>query len=415
MKTSSLFPAFFLLAGFWLFLPTEGWSQFTIQPIDFPSERGSGVQFFSDRKAGTYAIWLETCGDSKKEVRFAKWMDGAWSASKLIHSGDQQLHANWIDRLQLQFFRKSKKELAAAWLVRSDPRNSYSHHIEISISRDGGENWSPPFRPYVSEIPAYYGVLQMAAPDKDSILLVWQDGRNTVQQVAPGRFYPRMGQRVHLRSNSFSRSGAIGSAQILADSISQLSPIDLVAGKKSATLSYLSDNARKEKTVQIRTFRKGNWEAPTALPTSTWAPNFAPMNGPQVAQRKKKIAIAWYQKRDSIGQISLSIQKRGKEKMAPRVILEHKDLAGRFDLCWLNRRELALVWVEGSQEEYQIRVARIDAQGQVSDQTTVEAINMRLPTIRPQLSLVGDQLLLSYGLRGEQGATRIRSFLLGED
>lgn len=120
---------------------------------------------------GPALLFARETGDSAS-IEWARWKNGGWQDTALIHAGDHLL-LNWADRPGMAFGPSG--DAHAHWLE-VDPRGDFTYGIRTVHSADGGRSWSEPDRPHADTAVAEHGFGQWMTGERGTVF-AWLDGR----------------------------------------------------------------------------------------------------------------------------------------------------------------------------------------------------------------------------------------------
>ncbi len=112
--------------------------------IDSPAGGGSQVPNFAVHEDIVYMSWLEELAGGAHALKWSRWDGSSWSEPRVIHSSPR-MFANWADFPS--FLVPSDGSFVAHWLEKSGD-GTYDYDVWITQSKDRGNSWSDPERPY---------------------------------------------------------------------------------------------------------------------------------------------------------------------------------------------------------------------------------------------------------------------------
>ncbi|GAB5555468.1 MAG: hypothetical protein Sapg2KO_50590 [Saprospiraceae bacterium] len=380
--------SFFLRASLRLF--DNQAAKFKNPPLE--KQQKSAFNLFQNDKQ-TYASWIENRNDGEQVLQYAERKNQAWTSPKTIAIGDQKWFINDLETPQITQFPQNPKALLASWLVNSNPRNVYDHHLSLSQSKNGGKQWSSSFRPYSSEVPAYYGFLKFAPIAHDQLLTVWMDGRDTKQKIKDTeKYFPNLKGKMRLYTSSINKKGKVAPEQFLTDDFKALCPFELQTnGVGDVLLVYRN----QQNNIVVQQYQKNEWKTAKEIHQDQWATKVT-TEGPIMDIINERVAIAWYTEQTKQAKLQLALSNNNGNDFAMINSPELPKLIGQMDLIWLDETTLALAWLEKQDKQTILKLGHLNLQGQITHQETLFTFPGEIGPNKPQLAYSKGEILIAW-------------------
>lgn len=380
--------SFFLRANLRLF--DNRAAKFKNPPLE--QQQKSAFSFYQNEEK-VYASWIENSNEGEQILQYAERKNKAWTRPKTIAIGDQKWFINDLETPQVVQFPKSPKNLLASWLENSNPQNVYDHHLTLSQSKNSGKQWSPTFRPYTSEVPAYYGFLKFAPTADDQLLTVWMDGRDTKRQLKnTERYFPKLKGKMRLYATSINKKGKRSPEQLLTEDLKALCPFEL---QTNAEGNILLAYRNQQNNIVVQQQQNNKWSVAKEIHQDQWDANVS-TEGPIMDIIGEQVAIAWYTELADQAQLQVAMSNNNGNDFVLLNSPDLPDLIGQMDLVWLNPNTLGLTWLEKQGQQTLLKWGYLDLRGNLIHQETLFTFPGEIGPNKPQLAIDKNQILIAW-------------------
>jgi hypothetical protein len=154
----------------------------------------------------------------------------------------------------------------------------------------------------------------------------------------------------------------------------------------------------EEETRDIYITRRvaGQWSEPVAVHHDGWKIAGCPVNGPAVAARENRVAVAWFSARDDSPEVKMALSGDGGATFSAPVMVASKTTNGRVGATWLASGKLALSWMNTRGDTAQLMLALYDADGKLLDQVQVAESQASRRSGFPVIGSVGDDVYMTW-------------------
>jgi hypothetical protein len=371
-----------------------------VRELPTPAAPGSLVpNLFAAADGRVYMSWIERMTDGRSALRYARYEGEGWSAPRLIAEGPDWF-VNWADFPSLIALRDGL--LAAHWLVKN-PAAPHAYDVRIALSADGGESWSAPLTPHRDGTATEHGFVSLFAAEDGRLAAAWLDGRYT--QPDPGA-HGHGGGAMTLRYAAIGRDLRLHDEAQLDTRVCDCCQTSAASTAEGPLVVFRDRSRLEERDIAVVRRREGGWEEPRALPADLWRIEGCPVNGPAVAARGSRVAVAWFTAADDIPRVKLAFSADAGAGFSAPVAVDDGHPLGRVDAVLLDDGDAIVSWLESSPQGSSLRLRRIHADGKRGASIVVVPAGSRISNGFPQLARSGDTLLLAWT------AERVRTAVL---
>jgi hypothetical protein len=370
----------------WLF-STSGAAQ--VRELPSPAGAGSGQPNLAVSPDGrVYLSWIERLGEGRFSLRFAVREGGGWTEPRVIAEGADWF-VNWADFPSMAVLPDGS--LAAHWLVKSGP-GTFDYDVTMARSFDGGRTWGRPFVPHRDGMKAEHGFVSLFAAQDGSLSAVWLDGR----EMKPGGDGGHGHGDMTLRYVKVKRDGALADEAALDARVCECCQTSAAMTAEGPVVVYRDRSEREVRDISIVRLRGGKWSAPRTVFADNWQINGCPVNGPAVAARGRRLAVAWYTAAGGTPRVKLAFSADAGESFSAPVTVDGGDPVGRVDVVLLDDGGAMVCWLEKVPGGGEVRVRRVGPDGTGDQAATVSASSTARSNGFPQMARAGNTLVFAW-------------------
>lgn len=358
------------------------------QELPSPAPPGSAEAHLAVEAGGAlYLSWIEPGSDGAQALRFARLAPGAtqWSEPRTVVER-QDLFVNWADFPSLLPTRDGR--LVAHWLQKSGP-DTYAYAVRIAQSRDGGSRWSEARVLHDDDLAAEHGFVSLWESAQGEVQAVWLDGRHTVQPDAE----PRM----QLGFTTLSSEGVPGPTELIDTRTCDCCQTDAAVAAEGPVVAYRDRSDAEVRDIQVLRRVGGVWAAPVLVHADGWQIEGCPVNGPAIAARAGRVAVAWFTGAQSRERVSLAFSADGGASFGPPVAVDEGNPLGRVDLVLDAAGDAIVSWLErGEGDGARVLLRRVRAEGTRSAPLEVARTGASRASGFPRMVAVEDAVVLAW-------------------
>lgn len=321
----------------------------------------------------------------------ARWTGTGWSVPDTADTGPDRF-VNWADT-------PGAVPLAdGRMLAHVLTRGSSAHAYDAQLRFLADSTWGEAGLLNTDGIAAEHGFVSAVPLADGGAGVVWLDGRN--QAAGSGHHAGNM----TLRYAEFASDGGRRGETELDARTCDCCPTALVATPSGMVAAYRDRSAGEIRDVAVVRLVDGAWTKPTIPHADGWQIDGCPVNGPALAARGERVAMAWFAAPDS-ALVRLSVSEDGGATWDEPIRLDDGAPIGRVGVAILDDGRVATTWLErvGDMAEVRLHVS-----GMATSQPVATVASGRASGI-PRVLAWGDRALVAWT---DPGAGSIRTALL---
>lgn len=289
---------------------------------------------------GTILSWLEL-QDTMAILRYAERApDGTWSAPRTITQG-----TDWfVSEVDVPaVMRMRNGSLVAEWLKAVD-LTLEAYDVRLSFSRDDGRTWSEPVAPHHDGSTAQHGFVSMFEwPDSSGggLGLVWLDGRKmAVEDANPPS------DEMSLYRARFDTAGVQVDEAALDGRVCECCPTSVAMAAGGPVVAFRDRSAAEVRDIYVARATGSTWDAPAVVHADNWTIEACPVNGPAIAARGSRVAVAWFTQPGDDGHAFVAFSQDGGRTFGTPVRVDDVASLGHVGVTLLDDGAAVVTWVE---------------------------------------------------------------------
>jgi hypothetical protein len=368
-----------------------------------PAGPGSGEPNLSATTDGRVLLsWVQTEADSRHSLRFSLRDGNRWSDPLTVTSGENWF-VNWADFPSVTALDESS--LAAHWLVKSggDP---HAYDVHISLSADGGKSWSEAVVPHRDSTKTEHGFVSMLPWADERFLAVWLDGRNFAAATHKHGSDSTSSNEMMLRFATMGRDGRLYNEGTLDERVCDCCQTAAVLTPNGAVVAYRDRSSEEVRDISICRYQSGRWSEPCTLFPDGWELFGCPVNGPAIAARGERVAVAWFTASHNAPHAKVIFSDDEGLTFGPPIVIDDGDPLGRVDVVVLEDASALVCWLESTDEGADIRVRRVLPDGSVGRSFGVGSSDAGRASGFPHMARSGDEVHIAWTQPGSTPVVR---------
>jgi len=338
-------------------------------------------------KGGLLVSWFEPVDSTIFGLFWSEFSNNEWSLKTLIYSSDH-FFINWADFPSI--FELDENTIVAHWPEMS-AEGTYDYDVRISYSKDRGKTWSEPISPHRDGKEAEHGFVSFYKNETHELEMVWLDGR----EMAGGNGHESAGD-MNLYTTSFDRDFKQRHDISIDAMVCECCPTTAVQSEKVTIVAYRDRTPSEVRNINILRKVNGEWENPYPVNEDGWIIPGCPVNGPKLAEKNGKVAIAWFTAPDGESQINVAFSNNQGKTFSDPIRVDGGQSQGRVDLEWLNEKTVVASWLDAKEEYSSIVYRKIETNGTLSEISYVESLGGGRGIGYPQFELMEDKILFVW-------------------
>jgi len=347
-----------------------------------PSGPGAAEPHLTTLRDGSLVMsWLEPAGAKSHALKFASYRDGKWSAPRTIVTRDD-FFVNWADFPSI--VEDARGTLFAHWLQKSGS-GTYFYDVYITASRDGGKTWAKPRVLHSDGVKAEHGFVSLAAHGRAGIAAVWLDGRE-MKEGDPASV-------MTLRYADLDAALYVRNEKVLDARVCECCTTAMTMTAAGPLVAY-RDRANDEiRDIGFLRRVNGTWSAPRLVHADDWKIPGCPVNGPQLASRGNRVAMAWFTAPDDEPRVNLAFSRDGGATFEPPVRIDSgANVVGRVDVLLLDDGSALVSWIENDA----VMLRRVRANGTADAPVKLAATTSARAAGFPRGALIGKSAVFAW-------------------
>jgi peroxiredoxin len=359
--------------------------------MDPPAQPGALAPNLHAQRGDILAVWLEPTTDGHR-LQFARWSHEAWTAPvTVVASAD--LVANWADTPSIVAARDGA--LVVHWAERAGD-GPYAYHAVAARSVDRGQTWTRLGPLHPDRSATEHGFVSMVA-DGDAVRAFWLDGRATTS-----------GGATSLRTALVTH--AIGREELVDDRVCDCCGTAAASTTGGAVVAYRDRSEGEIRDIVLARRQADAWRG-SPVHADGWQIAGCPVNGPSVAARDRRIAVAWYTYAGDVHRVRLAFSADGGATFAPPVEVDaprgRRAALGRVAMALTDGGDAVVSWMASERDDATILVRRVSPTGALGAEVPVATTLAGRGAGFARMALAGDDLVFAWTDPPPAGGIRV--------
>jgi hypothetical protein len=372
----------------------------TLDVVATPAAPDSGEPFLSVDGAHVYMSWLEASAAGGHDLRMARYQGEGWAnTSTIAHS--ERFFVNWADFPSIT--RSADGALWAHWLERG-AEGGYDYGVRIARSDDDGASWGTPWTPHDDDSPTEHGFVSTVT-DAETIGFSWLDGRN----YADGPNGEPATQEMSLRYRAVGMDGTVGPEVLLDDRVCDCCQTASAMTDRGPVVVYRNRTDGEIRDIHIVRMVDGVWGKGAPVHDDGWNIAGCPVNGPAVAARGQRVAVAWFTAPGDVARVKVAFSEDAGATFSEPTVVDDGNPAGRVDLVLEGDGSALVSWLERTGGEgAAVRLRRVRADGSASASASITSSSSERASGFPRMVEMEDGSMLVAWTDVMDGSAQVR-------
>ena len=370
---------------------------------DAPPSAGSGQPYLASDPTGVWMSWLEPAPGGHRLA--ASYFDGSWSDPVTVAEGDG-FFVNWAD---FPSIRAVGDRLVAHWLWRGG-QGTYDYGVRLAWSEDGGATWSAPWTPHEDGTPTEHGFVSVFSVG-DAVWATWLDGRAMVEPSGP------MSIRARSLPPGSPGEGAAGPEEVLDARTCECCQTSAVVAAGTPVVAFRDRADGEVRDIHVTRRLEGGWTDSSPVHEDGWVIGGCPVNGPAMAARDRRIAIAWFTAPGGEARVNMAFSTDVGATFGAPVRVDSGRPLGRTDVLLLDDGSALVTWLEeeGAGTAAAIMGRRVRPNGAMGEARRLAGSESARASGFPRIARFGaESVLLAWTDPAGDGRVRVALFALDE-
>jgi hypothetical protein len=361
-----------------------------------PSGPGSAQPNLAvDGQGRVILSWLEPT-DSGRAMRLSIHDGRRWSPAHTIVAR-RDLFANWADFPSIEVLDGGR--LAAHWLQRDGAGSSYG--IRVAQSADEGRTWSAPVKPHRDSAQTEYGFVAMWR-EPGRAALVWLDGR----KFSKGSHDTT--NEMMLMSTSIMPDGKLGPETRLDERTCDCCQNAAAMTTKGPVVVYRDRSAQEIRDIYVTRRVGTTWARGVPVHPDNWKIAACPVNGPAIAARGDRVAVAWFTAPGDSARVKLAFSDDAGATFSAPVRVDGGMPAGRVDVELLPDGAALVTWIERTGgDTAMVQARRVTREGRTGAPITIASSSAARASGFPRTVLTREHAVFAWTHPGRPSSIRM--------
>jgi hypothetical protein len=168
--------------------------------------------------------------------------------------------------------------------------------------------------------------------------------------------------------------------------------------------------------IYVTRWEGHSWSEGRPVYDDGWETGACPVNGPAVAARGERVAVAWFTAAGGEARVKLAFSRDSARSFGEPVIVDEGDPAGRVDLLMLEDGAVLVSWLERAGGEWaDVRTRYVTPGGSMSESLSVSASSSERASGFPRIigAPEGGALVAWTDVAGEAPRVRVAHVAVG--
>ena len=355
----------------------------TLREIPSPPGLASGQPNLAIGPGGEiYLSWIET-GKGSPALKFATRKGDNWSQPQTIVQGED-LMVNYADYPSL--LPLPGGSLAAHWMTLIP--NAEGYNVNIAFSKDDGRTWSKPVIPHHDRTPTEHGFVSLTPAADGGLGVIWLDSRKAVE--------PGGSEDETMMYTKVDADSKLGSELLIDNRVCECCQPAAIQTKKGILTVYRDRSENEIRDIAIARYDGNKWSEPRTVFADGWKIQACPINGPAIAAREDRVAVAWFTAPNDKPKVEAAFSTNGGDTFGAPVQIDDGNPLGRVDVISLGSGSAVVTWLERGDKGGQVRARQVDADGTRHASFVIGPTSLGTAGGFPRLQLSGNNVIFAW-------------------
>jgi hypothetical protein len=312
--------------------------------------------------------------------------EAGWQPPRPVVTG-KNMFVNWADMPSVTAL--TSEHWVAHWLEMAGPL-TYSYHVVMAQSFDGGESWSEPVKPHTDGTPTEHGFVSVY-PYDGKVAAIWLDGRKTGGEHGSD---PRA-SGMTLRGAVIDADNTLQREQEIDGLICDCCQTDVAMPSAGAVAAYRDRTVDEVRDIYVTRLVDGRWQPGVPLSVDNWRIAGCPVNGPSIAAMESQVVAAWFAVPERGPSVQLRFSDDSAASFGPAFTLATEGSLGHVEVVLLADGSAVTSWLQaGAGGRGTLVLRRVTPGGEMGPVVSI-ASDAPARSV-PQMAIAGDDLVLVW-------------------
>jgi hypothetical protein len=199
-----------------------------------------------------------------------------------------------------------------------------------------------------------------------------------------------------IRAAVFDTTGKQVSETALDERVCECCPTAVAVTSEGPIAAFRNRSDQEVRDIYVSRLVNGRWTEPAAVHADNWRIPACPVNGPALAARDRRVAVAWFTLVEGKGRAFVAFSDDAGATFRAPIRLDDVATHGRVDVDLLADGSAAATWMEVVGEQAELRVRRLDPSGARGPAVTIAPMSGSRNSGYPRMVRQGDELLFAW-------------------
>jgi hypothetical protein len=312
--------------------------------------------------------------------------EAGWQPPRPVVTG-KNMFVNWADMPSVSAL--TSEHWVAHWLEMAGPL-TYSYHVVMAQSFDGGESWSEPVKPHTDGTPTEHGFVSVY-PYDGKVAAIWLDGRKTGGEHGSDP----QASGMTLRGAVIDADNTLQREQEIDELICDCCQTDVAMPSAGAVAVYRDRTVDEIRDIYVTRQVDGRWQPGVPLSVDNWRIAGCPVNGPSIAAEESHVVAAWFSVPERGPLVQLRFSDDSAASFGPAFTLATEGSLGHVEVVLLADGSAVASWLQaGAGGRGTLVLRRVMPGGRMGSVVSV-ASDAPARSV-PQMGIAGDDLVLVW-------------------
>lgn len=361
--------------------------------LDNPGEIGSRFPYlYTDNQNTLHMSWITNIEEDIYALQYSTYSDDRWTVPQTVRVATN-FFVNWADFPSV--IGVDGETTAVQWLRKAEG-GPYAYYVQIGFQDEETGRWENIITPHLDDTPTEHGFVTMRPIDKERVLAIWLDGRNT-----DGRGhheYDDLTKSMTIRSAEISADGEITRKREIDDIVCDCCQTDMAEIDGDFLVVYRGRTAGEVRDIKISRYSSedGSWSEPVAVHDDHWEIQACPVNGPRIAVSGDHVAVIWYTGAEGNEGVKLAQSFDGGNHFEEPILIAEEGALGRTDLLIQEDGSLYVSWMHRAGDVGYVMLQKINPDGIADDAITVGITSSSRTSGFPRIEQSGNDIIVAW-------------------
>jgi hypothetical protein len=238
--------------------------------------------------------------------------------------------------------------------------------------------------------------------EKGALGAVWLDGRKFKEEGH------NTANEMMLVSTTIRPDGTLGPEVRLDERTCDCCQNTAAVTANGPIIAYRNRSPEEIRDIHVTRRVGGKWTTGVPVHNDNWKIAACPVNGPAIAARDKRVALAWFTAPFDSARVNLAFSDDAGATFTAPIRIDNGMPAGRVDVALLNDGGALVTWIERvGGEVAAVRARRVSRDGKAGVTTTIATSSVARASGFPRMAVTGSNVMFAWTVPGRPSSVRV--------